>query len=455
MDSFKDKSRYESGSHRGSTEMRPAVAGEGPSNVRPSQEGSRGDSSSIDHVEKVPATPAKLSKRRRMRNHCARFWPWYLLANIIFLAIFLPLLFTKIIPAIVQGIVNKQELPVFGGAYIAISPTQLNISLDTQLDTPLPATIEQMEVHLYNHDTPNFSPFVNLTFPEIHTNHKTNVSIKDQTATVANHSELVKFFGNVFDNEVVSIGNRANVKVHLGALQMKAHLEKTVEIPALNKLKNFGIIDIQLVLPPLENGTNIKGHVNLPNWGRLALGLGNLTLNIFSHQSDIKLGIIDIPNVNLPHGNNSFSFTGQLDIGYALQNIGPILDSQADPLSRGAISLGTTGNATMMNGEHLRYVEEVLNNRRIFSEMPVITLASQILGGLLTNGNGDGPPLLDVLGDMVGNKTFVEEVLHKFNSTGALTGLNATKSGGKPNHKRRSLPMALNLFKMSMKMRKH
>jgi hypothetical protein len=52
------------------------------------------DDASFDHVEdlKPSPTPEKVSRRRKVKQHCGRFWLWYLIGTIIFLAIFLPCL---------------------------------------------------------------------------------------------------------------------------------------------------------------------------------------------------------------------------------------------------------------------------------------------------------------------------------------------------------------------------
>jgi len=214
---------------------------------------------------------------------------------------------------------------------------------------------------------------------------------------------------------------------------------------------------MQLVLPALEDGTNVKGNINLPNWGNLALGLGNLTLNVLS--GHMPVGIVYIYNVTMYPGNNSYPFHGQLFLKDAIANIGALLDSQSEPLSRGSIRLGTTGNATMINGEHINFIEKVLNNKYIYSEMPVMTLLAQVLGGLL-NGDGNGPGLTEIISDLVGNKTFVEDVVNKLNSSGIVNELNSTlgdtKRLVKPKKaKASSLAVMLKLFKARQKLRKH
>jgi hypothetical protein len=46
----------------------------------------------LEHLETVNSTTPKFGKRKKIRQHFKRFWCCYLIAGIIFLAIFLPLL---------------------------------------------------------------------------------------------------------------------------------------------------------------------------------------------------------------------------------------------------------------------------------------------------------------------------------------------------------------------------
>ncbi|KAI4864015.1 hypothetical protein F4820DRAFT_425132, partial [Hypoxylon rubiginosum] len=400
------------------------------------------DVSSTSHVqEKAPAV-APLNKKQKFKRHCGRFWWWYLIGLIILLAILLPILFLVIIPALVQRIINDQPMPISGGAFIVLSPTQLNVSITTTLDTPLPADIDPVTLFMYNKDTPNFSPFVNITLPPLHVDGQTDIVITDQTVTITNETELITWFGEVFDQPKVTLSTRGDTTVRLGKLHSSAHIEKTVEVDSLNKLSGFGIEHMQLMLPALDNGTNIQGTLNLPNWGALSLGIGNLSLNLLA--GDVRLGLITVYDVLLPHGNNSKYFNGELFLDVLLQNFGTILTSQEDALNNGNIQIDATGNATVVNGEHIRYLEAILNNRRVLSTIPVTKLLGDLISSFTNGSDVSIPALFD---EIFGNSTFIEEVLTHWNTAGTNT--TATK---------RSLPIArrgpgaLSLLKLGMKM---
>ncbi|KAI1774296.1 hypothetical protein F4818DRAFT_419526 [Hypoxylon cercidicola] len=405
--------------------------------LRPSE-----DASSTSHVQEKTAPVPTLTKKQKFKRHCGRFWWWYLIALIIFLAIFLPILFLVIIPALVQRIINDQAMPISGGSFIVLSPDQLNVSITTSLDTPLPADIDPVTLFMYNKNTPTFSPFVNVTLPPLHVDGQTEIVISEQTVTITNETELITWFGEVFDQSKVTLSTRGDTTVRLGKLHSSAHIEKTVEVNSLNKLSGFGIEHMQLLLPALDNGTNIQGTLNLPNWGTLALGIGNLSLNLFA--GDVRLGLLTVYDVLLPRGNNSKYFNGELFLDVLLQNFGTILASQEDALNNGNIQIDASGNATVVNGQHIRYMEAILNNRRVSSTIPVTKLLGDLISSFTNGSELSIPTLLD---DVFGNSTFIEEVLTHWNTTGNNT--TATK---------RSLPFArrgpgaLSLLKLGMKM---
>ncbi|KAI1099122.1 hypothetical protein F4804DRAFT_345768 [Jackrogersella minutella] len=423
--------------------------GEGEGTSKAPEKQSDDASSTTDHVQEKAAVATPLTKKQKVRRHCGRFWVWYLVGSIILLAILLPILFLVIIPAIVQRILNNQAMAVSGGAFIAVSPEQLNVSIITSLDTPLPASIDPVTLFLYNKETPTFSPFCNVTLPELHVDGETPVNIKNQIVTITNETELITWFANVFDQPTVTLSTRGDAKIHLGELHSNGHIDKTVTVNSLNKLDGFTIQDLQLLMPARENGTNIQGTLNLPNWGTLDLGIGNLSLNLFS--GDLRLGLITVYDVYLPRGNNIRYFNGELFLDTLFQNIGTVLSTQGDALSGGNIQINATGNATVVNGRHITFIEKILNNRTVTSTTSVVKLASDLISSFT---NGSQVSLPTVLDDVFGNTTFVQEVLTHWNATKGDTAKKARRSF--PSLPRGVIgPATLSLFKLGMRMGKY
>lgn len=320
--------------------------------------------------------------------------------------------FKVIVPAIIQLIVANQKLPIYNGALELISPNMVRVSLNTSLKTPLPVTIDNLPLYLYNKNTTPFTPFINLTLLKQRISGNTPAIITNQTVKINNDSELVSWFNTVFDHETAELSVKAYPSVHLGELQSNHHLDKTLDLPALNYLSGMSIRDLMLVLPPV-NGNNLKGSLNLPNWGFLDLGLGNITLNLLS--GDVRLGIVHINDVYLQRGNNTKDFEGQLFLNALVPNLGAILASQLAPLGRGVIELNATGNSTIVNGEHIKFVESILNNKKLTLDISIITLLSDVLIGFL--GTGSSASLVDSLGDVFGNSTFVQSIVDHWNTT--------------------------------------
>ncbi|KAK6220859.1 hypothetical protein LQW54_001778 [Pestalotiopsis sp. IQ-011] len=401
------------------------------------------DSSSVDHVTEKAPPVVPLTKKQKFKRHCGKFKCWYLVAAIILLAILLPILFLVILPAIVQRIVNNQSLPVNGGAFLAMSPTQMKVSLNTSLDTPLPANLDPLTLQLYNAETPDYSPFISLDLPGVHIDGNTNIIVTDQLVTIMNQTELEYWFNNVFDDAKTSMSVRGDATVRLGALHSKAHIDKTIEVESLNQLSGFGIEELSLIYPALENGTNIQGTLNLPNWGALTLGLGDVSLNLYS--GDVRLGLITIFNVLVPPGNNSLPFSGELYLHDLVSNFGKILDAQADALNQGQVQIDATGNATTVDGVHIPFIEHILNNKRVTSYTSVVKLASDVINSLTGGGSAS---IVDVLGEVVGNNTLIEQAIGHWNATESATSRKAKKAVTLG----LSGPRAMNLLKLGMKL---
>ncbi|KAL7758747.1 hypothetical protein ACKLNR_011174 [Fusarium oxysporum f. sp. zingiberi] len=391
----------------------------------PAADAASNDASSDDHVrdEKVAPGPTKWQK---VKSHFWRYKWWYLLAIAILLAILLPLLFTVIIPAIVQDILNDQKLPIYGGALQVLSPTEVNMSIETQLKTPIAATLKPVDLFLYSKETKPVSSFFKLQFPETHIKSHTNVTITNQTLLVTNETELTKWFNVFFDKPDAELSLEGKPEIRLGSLKYHRSLKKTVDIASLNYLDGFALKSLDFDLNANRTSkNNMKGMLNIPNSGVLRLGLGNLTFNVMS--GDIRLGLINLWDLQLWPGNNSVPFDGNFYFDQLVPNLSEILDMQKGPLGNGYLEFNATGNTTIAGGEHIKYIEGVLNYKHIRFTFPVITLLGDVLGGLLDANQGS---LLDIFGTSIGNSTLLEHVLGHWDNNG---------EGGSSNKTARSL----------------
>ncbi|KAI0178137.1 hypothetical protein BJ166DRAFT_600766 [Pestalotiopsis sp. NC0098] len=374
----------------------------------------------FEHLENVnSAEPVKPSKRTKARRHCKRFWFCYFIGGIIFLAIFLPLFFLKIIPAVAQAIVNNTELPIYNGSIKALSNDQVLIGLETALDVPagLTVTLDGFELFLYNSDTQGaISPYTSVNLPEQSFNGHTVIQIANQIVNVGNRTELNKWLTKTVYNKTTDISVVADTTAHLGAIRAPIHLQKTVTIDALDKLDGVRLDSVRIVLPPEADGTNLIGNFTLPNWSPLTMGLGNLTFNAWA--GDVIIGNATLLDVELPPGNSTRCFRGQIFIDVLVGNLGRIISSQAGAIASGNLLVGISGNSSTVAGEHITYLEDVLNNIRIDTQVPLI----QALGDLLDSVSGDDPTLdlsgiVGLLGQFLGSDGPLSGLLDGLNLT--------------------------------------
>ncbi|KXJ91722.1 hypothetical protein Micbo1qcDRAFT_174755 [Microdochium bolleyi] len=377
--------------------------------------------SSIDHVAEKAVPAEKLSKRQKVKRHCARFWLWWLIGTIVLLAILLPILFKVVLPAIVQDIVSKQEMPVKGGSLIALSPTELRMTLKTVLDTPLGADLDPINLYLYNKDTPQYTPFTNLTIPGQHVKGYTEVNVAEQTVTVSNGDEMIKFFNKVFDQEEVELSVRGDTTVRLGALSAPAHIDKTVKVKALNKLQGFAVTNLQLLVPANGEGQNVRTTVNLPNHGDLTLGLGDLGLNLLSGK--IVIGHVTCKNVMLAPGDNAIQCNGNLYFQVLFDSLAEIMASQSSALMTGNLELGAQGNSTTINGEHIPYVEEVLKTKLLVTRVPI----GQLVADVITSFTGGDINIADIVPESL-NSTLIESMVNHWSAYDDMPGSGNTNS---------------------------
>lgn len=319
---------------------------------------------------------------------------------------FLTLLFSflVILPAIIQLLVGKADLPINGGAFLANTPTTAIVSIDTVLSIPsgIKATLDPLTLYLYNKNTTVFSPFLGVDLDKTYLDGNTAVNVTNKLVNIINQTEMESWFEGVIQNVKTPISVKGDTTVHFGALKAHVNIDKTEEVPTLNGLTGFDFSGLQLVLPADANGTNFSGNITIPNYSPLAIGLGNLTLNILS--GSILIGNVYLQDVVAPPGNTTMMFTGEIFFSDIISNIGPIISSQATAIRDGNLNISASGNSSIINGQHIGYVENVLNKQHLSAEIPIIQLIAQVAGSLLS-GNDSLGELGSLLGGLLGNLT--------------------------------------------------
>lgn len=360
--------------------------------------------------------------------------------------------FTVIIPRIIQDVLNDQSLPIRGGGLQALTPGMLEMAVDTQLHTPLAVHLDPLKLALYNRNTTPDSPFLTLQFPSLDINGRTDVNVTEQKMNITDQKELLAWFNEFFDKPQVRLGVKGEPKVHLGALKYTRSLDTEIEIPSLNYLKGFAVTSQSFNLSGNKPEFNMKGMLNIPNSGVLTLGLGDLQFNVVS--GDLKLGLINLPNLILKPGNNSVPFTGNFFFNELIPNLKEVLDDQKGPLGKGYFQFYATGNSTKIDGVTIPYIQGVLNSKRIPFTLPVITLLGDIVGGMLDSVNTNQSSLLDVVGEAIGNTTLFENLLDHWDEIKKSDGGQQKSSRGLETRKTAGRPWMLSLLRLGLKSRK-
>lgn len=100
----------------------------------------------------------------------------------------------KIIPAIVQDMINKQDLPLLNAEIGAKSETELLFNFDTVFKVPgsMSAHMDSMQLYIYNKFTPGYYPYTDILLPGRDLKGSTTISINESTP-VLNDTEIAKW----------------------------------------------------------------------------------------------------------------------------------------------------------------------------------------------------------------------------------------------------------------------
>ncbi|KKK26950.1 hypothetical protein ARAM_004353 [Aspergillus rambellii] len=340
----------------------------------------------IEYVEAVAAKKQTIGKCQKIKQHFARFRYYYLLAGILFLAIFLPVLFLLVIPAIAQRVADDTNITVYSATMMNPKPDAVTLTLNTSLAIPLGLRvgIDPLNINLFNRDSNPRITYLTVPLPEYSLKGTTNLVATSNNTPVLDEDEFVRALAMAVYSKKITLSADGEPTVHLGALKAHLRLDKDVELAGLDKLNGFSIDEAAFLLPALPDGSNLNGKATLPNHSVVTFALGNVTLNLMA--KNIVLGTARLENVILQPGNNSVNFTAKADIKHALDNIGSILKAEADALRSGDIELSASGNQTVYNGVHLPYFERVLNNLTITARVPIISILLDTVGQFLGDG---------------------------------------------------------------------
>ncbi|GKZ91678.1 hypothetical protein AnigIFM63604_009571 [Aspergillus niger] len=339
----------------------------------------------IEHVEtanSISLEPVKRTRSQTLRRHWARFWCCYAFWGIIFLAIFLPIFFCVIIPAIAQRVLDNGTLVLVHADVLQPRPNSIMLSINSALNLPIsfPVRMDNLTLSLFNRFLPENNTWAKLYMDGATISGNTTLTVDDQF-TPLDVYQWTQYVRSVVFEAHAPLSVKAPVTAYIGKLKSHITLNKDIKQNTLSSFAGFSISDPKLLLPAESDGTNLVANATLPNPSVMTLEIGNTTLNLLS--GNLTLGNCTLNNLMLRPGNHSTPVRGILDLGTLIENIGPILSEQSDSIKEGYLSLTAVGANVEYEGVQVPYYTEVMKNLTMTAKVPLGSLVTNTLSGIL------------------------------------------------------------------------
>ncbi|KAJ5638863.1 hypothetical protein N7528_001253 [Penicillium herquei] len=379
-----------------------------------------GDASENQGLEKAGGlslvkTP---TRTQRVRRHWKRFWCVYCLGNVIFLAIFLPILFLVIVPAIAQLVVNKSDLYLTNAVVDHPNPDSILLTLQTKVDLHLliPVRIDELPLSLFEREYGVDDAYVQFTIPgqKIKGNH--TLGISDTFTTLENMTAWELFVHQVVFEEETTLAVAGSTNAYIGVLKSHVHLNKNIKTPGgfinfpisqlttiqfpfhalshldsefmpqlLLNLDGFSISDATVVLPAESDGTNLIGNTTLPNPTVMTLEVGTLKLDVKA--GNLTIGNVTVEDVTLVPGDNVFPMKGTLDFTTILKNLAAVIKSEATAIKAGNLSINAITTSVVWNGTEVPYYTDILSQLTLSADLGIGDVLKNTLAYLKSEGN--------------------------------------------------------------------
>ncbi|KAF7715338.1 Uncharacterized protein PECH_007249 [Penicillium ucsense] len=376
----------------------------------------------VDSAGGVSLATTHRTRRQRMARHWKRFWCCYLIGNIIFLAIFLPIFFLVVLPAVSQLVVNKSDLVLVNASVMQPRPDSILLTLESALDLKLalPVRIDPITLDLFNRDTGVDNSFANITIEGKTIKGNTTLGVQHQFTPLMNVSSWTSYVHNVVFQKETALSVHGSTNSYLGKIKSRVTMDKDIVSPTLDSFNGFSISDSTLLLSANgSSSTNLIGNATLPNPSILTIEIGSIILDIYS--GDLVIGNATLNGLTLKPGNNTSPIQGFLDLKKIVANLGAVIKSQAAALKSGNLALKTITRSVVWNGTEVPYYTQVMHQLPLIAEVSLISVLKNTLHHLLhpdgSSGSGGG----------IGNLT---SIISNLNLTSAVnqakTNLNLT-----------------------------
>ncbi|PYH78351.1 hypothetical protein BO82DRAFT_342919 [Aspergillus uvarum CBS 121591] len=338
-----------------------------------------------EHLEKtrsISLEPGKRTRAQRLRRHWRRFWCCYVFGSIIFLAIFLPIFFLVILPAIAQRVVDGSTLVLVHADVLQPRPDSMMLRIDSALSLPLkiPVRIDPITMNLFNRDRPENNTWGKAYLPSARIYGNTTLAT-NSTLTPLNVTEWTEYVRSVVFESHAPLSVKGSTTAYIGKLKSHVTMNKDIHQTTLNSFEGFSISDPQLLLSARDDGTNLLANATLPNPSAMTLEIGTTTLNLYSNT--LLVGNVTLDNLTLTPGNHSTPVCGVFDLGKVIANLGRVLRDQRDAIKRGYLDLTTVGTDVTYEGVQVPYYTDVMRNLTMTAQVPLGKLVENTLRGVL------------------------------------------------------------------------
>ncbi|KAL2814477.1 hypothetical protein BJX63DRAFT_392386 [Aspergillus granulosus] len=384
------------------------------------------DGVEIEHVEAVPGDVSlvdgpkpKRSKKQQLRRHCARFWCCYVFWGVIFLAIFLPIFFLVVIPAIAQLVVDKSTLVLVNVTITEPHPASAIITLEAALDLPiaLPVRIEPLVLEVYDKEKDGNNTIFSAPIDGTVIDGNTTLGVQNRF-TPLNVPLWTEYVDRVVVERNAPLTVRASTNAYLGILKCPVTLDKAIHQYTLNSFDGFSIDNPKLLLPAREDGINLVANATLPNPSVMTLQIGTTLLDLKS--GEYTLGNATLTDLMLYPGNHSVPVEGIIDVDYLISNLGDILRSQGDALSRGFLRLEAVGRNVTIDGVEVPYYAQAMRNLTLVADVALASLVFNTVEGVVRpNGTNIFANLTDPNGP-----TEISDIINSIDDPDNSLGLN-------------------------------
>lgn len=318
--------------------------------------------------ERVEEGFPESSGLEQFMSHCRKFW-WFhvILLSAILVAIILPFVFVAY-PNMAQQDVNDSTLTIKSMVISDPAPDSFHIVLTQVIGSK---SKFHPVLDAFNASVSMLGssvPFAYLNTPRVQSHDGVEGTI-DQKVVIPDLDSFTAFSVAVMQKEEVNLVVSGKTGLKLGSLpKINVTYNKNVTTKGLNALKGFNVTAIHLVLPPEDDGTNMRGTIIVPNPSVMTLYLGNVTLDLSVDGTSI--GQSRLQNVVVSPGDNRIEMASTVNETIVLG----LVSSPDSKYKNGVLPIDILGNSSVYNDQELPYFSKALASNKLRVNLNITSL---------------------------------------------------------------------------------